>query len=296
MKPEIKYRSLILAISLFCFITTEIYAQDSGTKERTRLTLSYEKLGNNDKKLKVSLTAGRGRELQRIEGATIFLSESANDSTYTLAEITTDAHGTSELDIKSGYPFIKDNDGFTSFSATYAGDDHFRKSSSEITIKDVQLELNATEEDSVKSVSVFAYEIDNSGARIPVEGLDINVGVRRLFSILQIGQIQTDADGKGSIEFPNNIPGDSLGMLVVLAKIDDNEYYGTVNSQKTMQWGLPVSYAVKPLPRQLWSNEAPLWMIISVFLVLSAAWFHFVMAIIRVVRVKKATDKTIVVN
>ena len=55
-----------------------------------------------------------------------------------------------------------------------------------------------------------------------------------------------------------------------------------------MQWGLPVSYEVKPLPRQLWSNEAPLWMIFSVFVVLAAAWFHFVLAIISVIKVKKA--------
>ncbi len=292
MKPDIKYKSLIPVLLIIFFVSLNANAQNN-EKERTRLNLSYEKMGNDDKKLKVNLTAGRGRELQRIDSASILLSESANDSSHVLAEITTDEQGNAELDIQSGYSFMKDKDGFTTFSASYNGDDHFKKSGSEITVKDLQLELTADVVDSVKTVSVSAYENDSKGARIPAEGLDINVGVRRLFSILQIGQIKTDTAGTGNIEFPNDIPGDSLGRLIVIARLDDNEYYGTVNSQKTMQWGVPVSYVVKPLPRQLWSNEAPLWMIFSVFIILSAAWFHFIMAIIRVIRVKKATRETV---
>lgn len=288
MNNIFKYISFLSVVLLILLPEGIGIAQDNPAKERSRLYLNYEKLSNHDRKLKVTLSAGRGKDLVWIQGAPVTLYESANDSTVELAQINTDENGKSELIVKSGYPFIKDDDGFTNFSAVYRGNDSYRRSSSEISIKNVEVELGTDLKDSVKTVSIYVYENDTEGNQVPVEGLDLNIGVQRLFSILQIGQIQTDAEGKGSIEFPDDLPGDSLGMVQVIARIDENEYYGTVNSRSTVDWGIPVSYEIKPLPRQLWTNEAPLWMIFSVFIVLSAAWFHFVVAIINISKIKKA--------
>ena len=288
MNKLLKNISYLSVVILILYPSGNIIAQNSPGKERTRLYLNYEKLSNNDKKLKVTLSAGRGKDLVWIEGASVTLYESANDSTVKLAEIITDESGRSELIIKSGYHFIKDEDGFIDFSAVYNGNDSYRRSSNEILIKDVQVDLTTALKDSVKTVSISVYENNSEGNRVPVEGLDLSIGVQRLFSILQVGQIQTDVEGKGSIQFPDDLPGDSLGMVQVIARIDDNEFYGTVSSRNTVDWGTPVSYELKPLPRQLWTNEAPLWMIFSVFIILSAAWFHFVVAIINIRKVKKA--------
>ncbi len=292
MSRKLTYNALVAFTLALIFFAGQLLAQDNESKERTRLTLKYEKLNNNDKKLTVGLIAGRGKNMVQIEGAKVQLTVSANDSTIDLAELTTDENGAAELLIKSGYKLITDKDGFSTLNAAYAGNDKYRKSGSEITVKDLLLDMTTGLVDSVKTVNVEAYELNSAGEKIPVEGLDINVGVQRLYSILQIGQIKTDPEGKGSIEFPDGLPGDSTGTLNLVARVDDNESYGTVNTRKAMLWGTPVSFVLKPLPRQLWSNEAPLWMIISVFIVLSAARFHFVMAVIRIVRVKKAAGST----
>lgn len=283
--------SILLAVLV---LSGNVFGQE---KERARLYLRYEKSANNDKKLVASLSAGRGKTLVRIEDAEIHLAMSAGDSTVDLATVTTDKSGTAVLIIKNGYQFIKDDDGFTIFSASYRGNDKYRKSGAEVSVKDIQLELNASLVDSVKTVSLFAYETDKEGNKIPAEGLDIIVGVQRLYSILQVGTVQTDTEGKGSIDFPDDIPGDADGMLTLVARIDDNEFYGTVNSRKSINWGTIVSYAVKPASRQLWTNEAPLWMIFSVFIVILAAWFHYILALVRVFRIKKAgMDETAPVN
>jgi hypothetical protein len=290
MKHIFKYSGYFSILLGLAILAGNVYGQE---KERSRLYLRYEKSTNNDKKLTARLNAGRGKNLEFIAGADIALSMSAGDSTVELATVKTDESGSAVLIIKNGYNFIKDEDGFTNFTAGYRGDEKYRKSGSEITVKDIQMDLSPEMVDSVKTVSVFAYETDKDGNQVPVEGLDILIGVQRLYSMLQVGTVKTDAEGKGSVEFPIDIPGDSTGALNIVARIDDNEYYGTVNTRKSVEWGIPVSYKVKALPRQLWSNEAPLWMIFSVFIIISAAWFHFVLAVIRIIRVKKASAETL---
>ena len=287
MKYKFKYSGYVSILLGLLLLAGNLFSQDK-EKERSRLTLRYEKSANNDRKLIANLSAGRGKTLVWINNENINLTMSAGDSTVELATVTTDESGTAVLIIQNGYRFITDEDGFTGFSATFKGNEEYRKSGAEISVKDMQLELTAGLVDTVKTVSLYAFEKDAEGNQVPVEGLEIIVGVQRLYRMLQIGTVQTDAEGKGNIEFPNDIPGDSAGVITIVARIDDNEYYGTVNSKKSMQWGVPVSYEVKPLPRQLWSNEAPLWMIFSVFIVLSAAWFHFIVAIINVFKIKKA--------
>jgi hypothetical protein len=162
-----------------------------------------------------------------------------------------------------------------------------RAVSSDIEIKDVFLEMSFDIEDSLKLLTVQALEFDTSGKQVPVEGLDINIGVKRLYSILPIEDIETDENGIGILEFPDDIPGDSIGMITIVAGIDEHDYYGTVTKIASVEWGLPVSYELKRLPRQLFTNEAPLWMIMAVFIALAGAWYHFFLSIYKLNKIKK---------
>ncbi|HLF34863.1 MAG TPA: hypothetical protein VI583_11530, partial [Cyclobacteriaceae bacterium] len=256
-------------------------------------SISVEKLFNGDRKLIIDLTAGRGKNTVKPGNANIDLGVFTNDSIRILAELYTGSDGLAELIVEKGYHFPADEDGFITITAEFPGNDSLTSASAEITFKDLTIEIIPEVIDSIKTVALKAYETNLSGAKIPVEGLDITVGVDRLFSLLPVDNIQTDSEGIGTIEFPDDLPGDSLGTLKIIARLEDNEFYGTVSSISEIQWGTKVSYAVEPLPRQLWSNEAPLWMIFSVFIVLSAAWFHFFLAVVKLIKVKKAHEEPI---
>jgi hypothetical protein len=288
-----KYCFLFLFLVLVTTNVSKVFAQEETGKVRTRLTISYEKLSNGDKKILVDLSSGGGKKTQKLAETPVSLSVTANDSTKELAEVKTNIEGIAELYIMGGYKLPADKDGFSTFTASFSGDSINKPSSGELTVKDITIELSPVGSDSLKTINVFAYESDAAGSKLPVEGLDIIIGAERLYNILQIGQVQTDAEGKGSLEFPNDLPGDSSGMINVTARIEDNEIYGTVGSRQSLKWGIPVSYEIKPLTRQLWSNEAPLWMIFSVFIILSAAWFHFFLALNRLWKVKKATHQPV---
>ena len=138
----------------------------------------------------------------------------------------------------------------------------------------------------MKVLTVQAKEKNGEGELIPVGDLDVDIGVQRLYSVLPLDAIETDEEGIGTLEFPNDVPGDSTGMITVVARIDEHEYFGTVTKSQSIKWGIPVSYKLKKISRQLFTDEAPLWMIIAVFVVLVGAWYHFFLSVLKLRKIK----------
>jgi hypothetical protein len=276
----------LLTIIFLISLSAAVYGNPQA-KERTRLRLYFYIHSNGDRQVSVLLTAGRGKNMQNVSDASVELSIDLGDSTLLLTDLLTDVDGVADLYVESGYTFPTDEEGITTILASYGGNDSLRAVSSDIEIKDVFLEMSFDIEDSLKLLTVQALEFDTSGKQVPVEGLDINIGVRRLYSILPIEDIETDENGIGILEFPDDIPGDSIGMITIVAGIDEHDYFGTVTKIASVEWGLPVSYELKRLPRQLFTNEAPLWMIMAVFIALAGAWYHFFLSVYKLIKIKK---------
>jgi hypothetical protein len=95
----------------------------------------------------------------------------------------------------------------------------------------------------------------------------------------------TLAAGATSIDFPVTLPGDSAGMLTVVAKIEDNETYGNIEASGKINWGkpLPPEIVVK---RGLGDTNAPLWMVYTLIVLLSLVWFHYMYVIFTVFRIR----------
>ena len=92
------------------------------------------------------------------------------------------------------------------------------------------------------------------------------------------------------MEFPNDIPGDSVGIINVIVMVDEHDDYGTITKSSTINWGIMVDYSIRSDGRTLFGDEAPLWMIISVFVILAGAWYHFILATSKVIKIK-TTDQ-----
>jgi hypothetical protein len=280
-------KNIIGVILIALCATTLCHAQ---SKERTRLRSYYFNHSDGQRQLSFLLTSGRGRNMQNVKDAVIEVEIDLGDSAQYLTELITNEAGYADLYIQEGYTFPVDEEGITTILASYGGNDTLRSSSTDIEIKDVFLELNFDVEDSVKVLSIEANERNPEGEFIPVEELDINIGVQRLYSVLPLDDIETDENGMGIFEFPDDIPGDSAGNLIIVARIDEHDYFGTVEKSQSVDWGIPVSYDLKKLPRQLFTDEAPLWMISAVFIVLVGAWYHFFLSVFKLYKLKNAAD------
>jgi hypothetical protein len=278
--------SLIPYLMIFvCLNSFEVKAQK---KERVRMKMYYFKDAAGDRRIDIGLTAGSGRNMHGLSEGEVILSAVVGDSTMTLAEIMTDTLGEVSLYLADDYVLPVNEEGFTVLEAEYEGNDTYRSASNDLEIMDLTMDLDFVIEDSVKYLRLYATRPDVEGNMVPVEELDVMIGVQRLYSILPIEELETDEDGMAELEFPNDIPGDADGSITITARVDDSDEFGTVDIMESVEWGVPVSYELKPLPRQLFTDEAPLWMIVSVAIVLIGAWYHFFLSLTKLVKLKKA--------
>jgi hypothetical protein len=100
-----------------------------------------------------------------------------------------------------------------------------------------------------------------------------------------------DENGSASLEFPTDLPGDSEGNLTIIAKFEEHETFGNVERASQQKWGIP---SVNPAPiahRALWTKTPPMWMIITLSILLTGVWGHYLFAIISLIIIKKESKK-----
>ena len=277
---------------LLSFLLTLAMAGDAiaQKKTRTRLKVYYEKLSNNDKQISLELIQGSGKSMASVPDSEIRLTTYKLEDEVDLATIVTDAEGKGILIIEAGYKFPLDAEGYAIINAAYSGNDSLKAASKEIKFLDLNLDLSFKVIDSVNHIIVSAFALDSLGEKMPIAGIDLNIGVERLYSILYLAKIETEDDGIGTMEFPNDIPGDSVGILNLVVKVTEDKKYGTVTKASQIDWGTTVDFSNKNGERSLFGEQAPLWMIIAVFVILAGAWYHFILAILKVNKIR-TTDQ-----
>lgn len=293
MKLIYKYSELsLLMVLIFAInlISLNSFGETMAKKERVRMKMYYYKLASGDRMISMALTAGSGKKMHGVREAEVILTSVLNDSTIILATVKSDTSGVISLYLASDYVLPMNEEGKTIIEANYEGDDIYRAASNDLEIMDLNLEISFEIEDSVKYLSILATRLDSEGNKIPMEEVSILIGVQRLYSVLPIDDIETDEEGIGVLEFPNDIPGDAEGNITIVAKVDESDDFGTVERTASQKWGTAVSYELSALPRQLFSDEAPLWMIASVCIILLGAWYHFFLSISKLIKLKKAGD------
>lgn len=212
------------------------------------------------------------------------------DGDLKIGEVKTDVHGTAVLKIPSKNKYLRNDQQMISFKAVYEGNAKYEPSEGEFGLKPAKLIVSFYEEDSVKYVKVEGTQLNSDGTETPIGEGTVIIGVPKMLSNLKIAEITLDSTGIGTAEFPLDIIGDSLGNLTVIASIEENDIFGTVTGSSVNNWGLHKHLISPDRPsRELWTPIAPLWMIITLIIMLLGVWGHYVYAIIQLVMIKKSS-------
>ena len=258
--------------------------------QSVNISFEYFKYSDDTKALKAKLFYREGRSFISVVGEEISFYASDDNGEVYLAPITTDENGEAYLLISQDYIMPEISPGTTIYKAIYNGSEKLAEVEEELIISDLILDFELTEIDSVKTIEVSVSTLDDEGTIIPVEDAEIYVYAKRLYSNLTIGEDWSNEDGYISVEFPDNLPGDSEGNVTIIVQIPESDEYGTVEKTDNINWGIPVSFETADQPRALWSDEAPLWMVIGMFVVLLGAWINFGLAVYYVSRIKKTKN------
>ena len=202
----------------------------------------------------------------------------------------TDGAGKAVFNVK-GDSLSADAEGKLNFKAAFAGNKAMEPAEGLVSFKKAKLEIIPVKEDSVLSVQVKLTEAGSAG-ETPVKDATIGIYVKRLFLPQKVGEGTTDETGMATVEFPNGLPGDTKGNLTLIAKIDENEIYGNLETSSEQGWGVPVSDKLKGQPRSLWSSNPPLWMLITFIVLMVAVWGHYIVIIYELFRLRKEQPHT----
>jgi len=286
MKKNLTYA--ILFLSLLLFFSLKLYSQGAA-KINPYVTLQYFKNTEGQRILQTTLTYSKNRMELPLPGMEIAFFTGA-DQKELLARSITDNKGVARFEMSGDTKPKTGSDGMWAFSSEFNGNDTIKGGTSEISVKEMRLEMSLAEADSIKTVTLNAFTSDG-GKEKPVSGETVTVYVPRMFSLLPIGELTLDDAGTASIEFPSDLPGDKEGNVVILAKIEENTTYGNIEKRETIKWGLPTDFSVPVTHRALWTKIAPRWMIYTLSILLTGVWGHYLFAIISLIRIKIDADK-----
>ena len=116
------------------------------------------------------------------------------------------------------------------------------------------------------------------GEWVPVGGVDLVLAIKRLDGDLRVDQNPThttDSLGVASADFAlAEIPGDTAGNVTLIAKVEDNDLYGNLTSERIVPWGIPTRYTTDFDKRSLYARRghSPFWLEFMAYSIGIAVW------------------------
>lgn len=278
----------ILLLSLLPVFSVQLFSQEV-TLISPYIQLQYFKNTDDQRILQTTLTYSQNRMELPLPGMEIsFFTGTVKKELLT--SVITDEKGIARFLMGNDVKLNAGNGGLWAFSAEFKGNDTIEAGISGITIKDVKLELTLSEVDSIKTMTLNAV-IKENGREVPVSGEVVMIYVPRMFSLLPVIEATLDETGAASVEFPADLPGDKEGNITIIARFEENPAFGNVERRIVQKWGIPTDYSVPTTHRALWTKTPPMWMIITLSILLTGVWGHYLFAIISLIRIRKSAKK-----
>ncbi len=200
----------------------------------------------------------------------------------------TDASGKATLDVPKIIP-LDENLNFTIFSKI-ENDSIYQNAEEHVHFKDANLSLILLPKDSTQTVQATVTEIDKNGNIIPVKGKEIKFYVKRLFGIMPAGEDftgTTDETGVAIFSYPKDIKGDETGSITLIGRIQEDEFYGNIESKAIAPWGMALAIDKNPFPRALWEPQAPFPLIITIAVLFGIVWSFYIYIVYQLRQITK---------
>jgi len=278
------YKSILNILLLVTITGSVLFAQEP-KKKTTRVAVEYIKDHERVEALNIILRVRDGRYVP-LKNAQVEIYNRNDTTRVLLRKISTDEDGKVTYILEDNPDIHMDTLGIMKFEVEYYGDDENSGSNKSISVKRADLDITFIKIDSLRSIEALVSE-EKEKEIVPVKDLRINFFVKGTFSLYPFGKGQTDEGGRINIDFPIEMPGDTAGILTIVARVEEDDIYGTIETRGDINWGIPV-----PLPeeiqRGLGDTDAPLWMVYTLIILFSAVWFHYVYVVYLIVKIKRA--------
>lgn len=235
--------------------------------------------------LTVALRARIDGSLRLLWGLKVRFYQETSDGEIELGEAISDQKGVSRVEVNPE-KFKADKSGMLTFIARYGGNKSLEEVEETVSITRAILRAEPFKGDDGYSLNLSLMSGSEEQAK-PLPEMDLNVYVQRMFTPLKIGETATDDEGAAVIEIPDSFTGDAAGNINLLVRLEDNDDYGMLEASVVQPWGIPVSDQITKMPRSLFSQDPPLWMLITFIVLMVTVWGHYFVIVYELVKLRK---------
>ncbi len=155
--------------------------------------------------------------------------------------------------------------------------------------KEAKLSISFTKVDSVNVCKALVTSEDK-----PVKEVSVKLYVHRLFGLLPIGDaVSTDENGISTFNFPMDIPAESNGKLTVIAKVEDDDNYGSFETKEEVNLGvIKVATDADKNERSLSASRerAPIYFMVTSDLIIAGIWGTLIYIVFQVFKIKSISS------
>jgi len=274
MKLNHIIKSLAIAITISGSFCLSAIAQDMSTaKCETTIELSYYKKPDLTKIAVAVVKVRTNKKFVPAKNAKVNFYVKVDKELQLLTTTNTDNKGKAIIKLPKELP-LDENRAFTIY-AKIEKDQMYEDVDEHIRYKEANLSLNLNPFDTAHVVVAKVTEIGKDGKEIPVKDTEVKFYVQRLFGLMPADDdntVKTNEKGEASFAYPKDIPGDTASVMVVAAKVEDNDQFGNVENKASTTWGTTLAIDANPTTRALWEPKAPLPLILTITLIFSGVW------------------------
>jgi hypothetical protein len=170
-----------------------------------------------------------------------------------------------------------------------------RTTTLEITKSKIVIDTSTS--DGIHSIHVQVMVFENN-EWVGAKDVEMKVGIQRLGGILPAGEEETyttDSTGVITVEMKkDSLPGDEKGNIILAVKVEDNELYGNLLSEKIVPWGKVVKHDTSFFQqRTLWTTRfrTPFWLLFMAYSIVIGVWGTIIYLVYQIVKIKKISTQ-----
>ncbi|HCL82917.1 MAG TPA: hypothetical protein DIC22_03025 [Chitinophagaceae bacterium] len=267
-----KFKYTVLTIVVSTFLTGIAICQE--TKNNLILGLGYFNDNNQMQYLKANTKTKVSGKFTQVPGVSLSFYISSVSPGNLLGKATTDDKGMAFILIPPAARDEWNKSPKQSFLVVSDSSKLYDAVTSSIDLVKARIRIDTAED---KKIIATLYELKDT-VWVPVKGVDMRVAIKRLDGDLNVSEAPTyttDSLGMISADFKQDgLPGDTAGNLILIAKVEDNDTYGNLSTEKTVPWGKVSKYVSNYNQRSLYGRRgwSPLWLEWMAYTIIAGVW------------------------
>jgi hypothetical protein len=289
MKKLNQYRYLLLCFFFACLLlNNHLFAQGDSTPAKKIVRLHYYNVNNSMQYLVLESSLKKGKIIspQQNKSYELYLD---TGTANLVAKLKTDENGRAKAFIPASLKSAWEASTQHNFTVKEGDDDVI----TDFVISKSKINIDTATTDGVKNITVSVMKAEKD-KWIPAKDVEMKIGVERQGGILSAGDAATyttDSTGSVTVEFKKDkLPGDEQGNIILAAKAEDNEFFGTLSANKKVTWGVPF-IANKNFfdQRTLWSTrfKTPYWLLFMAYAIVIGVWGTIIYLVFQLIKIKK---------